>query len=525
MCHKQPYIESNLRSRIAGLGVADMRLGSRVTSIREDDEWVYASYIDPSNITRTVRGKFLVGADGKTGFTRKQYLEPRGVTLDRSSTSSYEKEWVALNWRISLPTPETHPDFPLWELGFTPQQVYDAFFPKHFRFLCNYRRPAVCGRFGLESDRLWRFEFVVLEGEDSAKMASPAEIVNVVHPYITHPGHRYGLSVDRIAFPQDCIEVLRCRPFRFSARSCNKWSLGRVILCGDAAHVFPPFGGQGIASAFRDALALVWRLRIATSNGPGVENVDYKKLFEGWYAERKKQLDESLRSTVENGDYVTESNSVKIFARDWYLWLLQLVPSWRHWLHLGNRRNGMVRYQWEDGRGMAFLPTLGGGGNFPQVYTAPLNCQPKQPKVLFTDDLIFSPTKSGLFQVVVLLSSVESAALVDDTLSGLGEMSGGCLKEDESTVFVNTTESPVLDFNGRKVYRLATADEFAADPALCAGRPAPIGYDPYRMSKEVGLDKYIILRPDRFVFAACDTRSELEYATKALCKLFNTGTL
>ena len=62
MCLKQPSIESNLRSRIASLGVADMPLGSRLTSIREDDEWVYASYVDPSNTTRTIRGRFLVGA-------------------------------------------------------------------------------------------------------------------------------------------------------------------------------------------------------------------------------------------------------------------------------------------------------------------------------------------------------------------------------------------------------------------------------------------------------------------------------
>lgn len=45
---------------------------------------------------------------------------------------------------------------------------------------------------------------------------------------------------DPVEFPHDCIEVLRCRPFRFSARSCDRWALGRVILCGDAAHVFPP---------------------------------------------------------------------------------------------------------------------------------------------------------------------------------------------------------------------------------------------------------------------------------------------
>jgi 2-polyprenyl-6-methoxyphenol hydroxylase-like FAD-dependent oxidoreductase len=49
-----------------------------------------------------------------------------------------------------------------------------------------------------------------------------------------------GSLEDEVVFPEDCIKTLRARPFRFAARSCNKWSDGRVIICGDAAHVFPP---------------------------------------------------------------------------------------------------------------------------------------------------------------------------------------------------------------------------------------------------------------------------------------------
>lgn len=44
----------------------------------------------------------------------------------------------------------------------------------------------------------------------------------------------------QIQFPSDCIDILRSRPFEFAARSCNRWAVGRVILAGDAAHVFPP---------------------------------------------------------------------------------------------------------------------------------------------------------------------------------------------------------------------------------------------------------------------------------------------
>lgn len=107
------------------------------------------------------------------------------------SRASYEETWVALNWEIILPNETTHPYFPLWSLGYTPEQVYDLFFPTNFRFLCNPKRAAVCGRFGLPSDRLWRFEFVVLQNEDGEEMARPEMIKEIVFPYITHKGSRY----------------------------------------------------------------------------------------------------------------------------------------------------------------------------------------------------------------------------------------------------------------------------------------------------------------------------------------------
>lgn len=104
----------------------------------------------------------------------------------------YEETWVALNWQITPPSPTTHPNFPLWKLGYDSDQVYNLFFPEEFRFLCNPERPSVCGRFGLPNDRLWRFEFVVRADEDGNEMASGDRIREVVFPYITHAGSRYG---------------------------------------------------------------------------------------------------------------------------------------------------------------------------------------------------------------------------------------------------------------------------------------------------------------------------------------------
>jgi hypothetical protein len=103
----------------------------------------------------------------------------------------YDEAWVALNWKIIPPTRETHPKFPLWDLGYTTEQVYDAFFPQEFRFICNPDRPSVCGRFGLPEDRLWRFEFVVKKDEDGLEMAKYERVREVVYPYLTHSKKRY----------------------------------------------------------------------------------------------------------------------------------------------------------------------------------------------------------------------------------------------------------------------------------------------------------------------------------------------
>jgi 2-polyprenyl-6-methoxyphenol hydroxylase-like FAD-dependent oxidoreductase len=117
-------------------------------------------------------------------------------------------------------------------------------------------------------------------------MASEEEVAKIVYPYLSHPGKRYGLD-QSVQFPPDCINTLRSRLFAFAARSYNKWSLGRVILSGDAAHVFPPFGGQGIAFGFRDSTSLAWRLALACRKGA---NFNHNRLLEAWYIERKQQL-------------------------------------------------------------------------------------------------------------------------------------------------------------------------------------------------------------------------------------------
>ncbi|KAL4941279.1 hypothetical protein BDV06DRAFT_229833 [Aspergillus oleicola] len=554
ICHKQPVLEQHLRQAMQS-EFCVLRCGCSLSYISQDDEWTYCHYIDEQGLTHRVRSRFFVGADGKTGFTRKNYLEPLGVHMEFANNTLYDETWVALNWELTVPTEQTHPDFPLWANGLTPEQIYDAFFPPNFRFLCNPDRPAVCGRFGLPTDRLWRFEFVVKAGEDGDQMATKEMIQKVVYPYITHSGSRYVLSQD-VQFPEDCIRVLRVRPFHFAARSCNRWTHGRVILCGDAAHVFPPFGGQGIASGFRDAASLAWRLALLCRDDHAPPRASHERVLRAWYLERKQQLEQSLASTVENGRFVTERNPLAVFLRNLVLFIRNIVPQWRRDLRLGRRREGMVRYTYEEGMEMPFLPGDKGGVCLPQGYCKPLpvsvsaaivrtgkgesqqegteseqveNCS----RVYFTDDVIFSHAAGGyrrLFRLVVYLQQLSDLPAAARDVADIEEISRGEIHTDDVTFLVRNHGIMVQERWGQELaysdmthlhcvlrqstYQIATGEEFAASP-LCFNRPEPRFYDPYYIEKILGETKYVVVRPDRFIFAAVNDRQGLRRVVAA----------
>ncbi|KAK6442808.1 hypothetical protein LTR95_000967 [Oleoguttula sp. CCFEE 5521] len=506
--HKQPELERAIRDVIAQSPFSELRSEATLTSITEDADTVIVEYIDRSGSTVRMRAPFLVGSDGKTGYVRKKYLEPKGIVMERCEGTNYDETWVALNWQIKLPTPDTHPEFPLWKVGYTPEQVYDLFFPIDFRFLCNPLRPSVCGRFGPAADRLWRFEFVVQAGEDPVKMATFAETSRIIYPYITHPGRRYGLPL-QVTYPKDCITTLRSRPFSFLARSCNMWSMGRVVIAGDAAHVFPPFGGQGIASGFRDASALAWRLAHLYRE----PDSDHEELLRAWYMERKQQFEHSLASTIRNGEFVTNGDPWKAFIRDWMFWGINLIPSWRRCFEKGSRAEGMIRYKYQDG--MPFVPDLGRGLNLPQVYVRDLATN----EIVFSDDLIYAQSKAGLFQILLLVDQSDKAHHALKEIDGLSQSTAGRLREDEATVLIHDLKAKYPDAlsSPANIARIASGEEFAADERLCRNRPAPRHYDPFKIQREAGpRATYIVLRPDRFVYAACATVQELWNALSSL---------
>ena len=82
ICHRQPIMEKMIRSVAQACPSSSLRPGSTVVGIEEDETNVRVTYTAEDGKERRIRGAFLVGADGKIGFTRKKYLEPRGIFME-----------------------------------------------------------------------------------------------------------------------------------------------------------------------------------------------------------------------------------------------------------------------------------------------------------------------------------------------------------------------------------------------------------------------------------------------------------
>jgi 3-(3-hydroxy-phenyl)propionate hydroxylase len=103
----------------------------------------------------------------------------------------------------------------------------------------------------------YRFEFQLADGEDADDLVAPSRLAALLQPW-TGSSDLQGL------------EVVRQAAYTFKARLAERWQDGRVFLLGDAAHLTPPFIGQGLGAGLRDAHDLAWKLAAVRAGAPEI---------------------------------------------------------------------------------------------------------------------------------------------------------------------------------------------------------------------------------------------------------------
>jgi 2-polyprenyl-6-methoxyphenol hydroxylase-like FAD-dependent oxidoreductase len=84
ICHKQPAMERAIRDKLGETKGCHLRVESEVVGIFEDSDHVYVDYKRADGSIHKIKARFLVGTDGKKGYVRKMYLEPKGIEMART---------------------------------------------------------------------------------------------------------------------------------------------------------------------------------------------------------------------------------------------------------------------------------------------------------------------------------------------------------------------------------------------------------------------------------------------------------
>ncbi|GIZ44734.1 hypothetical protein CKM354_000792500 [Cercospora kikuchii] len=505
----QPKLEHALRKRIEESKFCTLRTSCEVTSIRHNDQSVSVEYTDSEGSKQKVEAAWLVGADGKRGIVRKKFLEPTAGIRQIHSDYRYEGTWVAANLKITPPTPETHPDFPGWNIGMTPDEVYDLFWLKGWHFCSPPGKPVACGRFGPHDQHFWRHEFRQDQWDDATMDAEELLWENLT-PMITRHGDTNGRSFGRdVTFPRDCIEILRCRPFTFTHKVVNRWFHRRVILIGDAAHVFPPFGGQGIASGIRDAHQLAWRIRLLNLQ-ENQSAAKQEKVLNALAAERTQSIKTVANFTKMNGILCNHKVSFVFYALQWVERLLSVFLR----LKLPyDPQSTAERTGFQGVTGGFFLPDHGGGQKLPQIYLDSI----KRREIL-SDSIL--KEESTLFHLIALVNGNQDIGYgpkaFEDILSECRIPKAVLSAASMSIVSTQPCQPASMGS-----FAAPTARKFAPTSLRrLSPRQARPGYDINAFESRFGKDtKYIIARLDFFTFATCKDMNELRVCLRRLAEV------
>ena len=94
--------------------------------------------------------------------------------------------------------------------------------------------------------------------------------------------------------------------YTFKSAISRKWVKGRIFIAGDAAHLMPPFMGQGMCAGIRDVSNLAWKIVKC------LKNKHDERLLKTYHSERNTNVKEYVETTMRMGEFVNAAESIEI---------------------------------------------------------------------------------------------------------------------------------------------------------------------------------------------------------------------
>lgn len=229
---------------------------------------------------RRIDARYVVACDGGTSRVRERL----GIAFEGST---FPEKWLVVD-------------------------VQDDDYPhREIRFFCDPKRPAVT--LPVSKGRR-RWEFLLLPGDDEARFADH--------------DHARALILGRAGSAPRHIE--RSLVYTFHARIAEHFRAGRIFLAGDAAHLTPPFAGQGLNGGIRDAANLAWKLAAVCGGRMG------EAILDTYDAERRAHTHAMTALAVRLGGAIMPTSRLRALVRDLVMRTLWAIPSLRTRLERGD---------------------------------------------------------------------------------------------------------------------------------------------------------------------------------------------
>lgn len=268
----QPELECVLDQHIKELPSIKVFQGCNVTQVdvSEDSACVHYEELDAHGGTsatggerRKITARWVVGADGANSLVRRSL----GIEMHDLG--------FAFDWLVVDVKPRTARNWNpyCWQL-------------------CDPARPTTIVPSG-PGRRRW--EFMLLPGETATDMNRAEVAWKLLESWDIRPEN---------------ADLERHAVYTFRGRWAKSWRHGSALLAGDAAHLMPPFAGQGMCSGMRDSVALAWRLDgILRGTLPD-------SALDSYGSERTGHVQEMIGVSVELGKVICIADPVAAAQRD-----------------------------------------------------------------------------------------------------------------------------------------------------------------------------------------------------------------